>query len=141
MSSIQSSPAQIVGRVKYLTAIGASSAITDISAAFTPAELVTAIAAGSSYAARDLGGVINTNGAPGFIGSISTSSTYASGDQFRDMGKDFYVQTNGVNVYHFRLAQPVSGATTEGVPDNYATANVYICVWSAVGGANVVRSG
>jgi hypothetical protein len=135
MSSIQSSPAQIGGRVKYLTAIASGSA------AFTHAALVAAIdGSGSLYAVRDLGGVINTNNATSFVGDISTTA-YTSGDQFRDMGKDFYVQTNGVNVYHYRLAQPVDGATTEGVPAAYSTANVYVQVWAAAGGADFVRSG
>jgi hypothetical protein len=135
MSSIQSSPAQITGRVKYLTAIASDST------AFTPASLDTAIAAGSTYAARDLGGVINTNNAASFLGSITKATTISTGTQYRDMGKDFFIQTNGVNVYHYRLAQPVSGATTEGVPSNYANANVYVSVWNAAGGAKFVRSG
>ena len=135
MSSIQASPAQIGGRVKYLTAISSASL------AFTPANLATAIADdGATYAVRDLGGIINTNDAAGFVGQITTSS-YTSGNQYRDMGKDLYIQTNGVNVYHYRLAQPVSGATTEGVPAAYSTANVYVQVWAAAGGSDFVRSG
>jgi hypothetical protein len=64
--------------------------------------------------------------------SATTSSTYASQTQFRDMGK--FVMTFDSLQRHtglYRLVQYVKGATTEGVPPSYPTQKFYIQVWAA----------
>ena len=66
-------------------------------------------------------------------------STIAAGDLFRDMGKTVtVVNTAGLAIARYRLAQRVHNAAAEGV----RSAPVYIKVWDAAGaGVDVARTG
>jgi hypothetical protein len=74
--------------------------------------------------------------------AATTSSTYPSGTIFRDMGKRIVTyNANNQEVGKYVFVQPQIGATTEGVPGNYATQKFYVQVWAAATAAIAVTVG
>ncbi len=71
--------------------------------------------------------------------TAASPSTYSAGTMFRDMGKTVALvdSITGMVSKRYRLAQPVSGASTEGVGPNA----VYVQVYAASGsGVTVSRT-
>ena len=106
---------------------------------FYPADLATALNNTSNvttYNVQNLGSVINTNNAGQFIRTINNDNSvdYNIADQFRDLGKTLYVQTNAMNAYIYRLVERMESADTEGVPQNPDV--FYTLVWAAKGRGN-----
>jgi hypothetical protein len=74
--------------------------------------------------------------------AATTSSTYPSGTIFRDMGKRTVTyNTSNQEVGKYIFVQPQIGATTEGVPGNYATQKFYVQVWAAATAETAVTVG
>jgi len=144
MTSLQTSFAQIPKRSRILFAIGGD-------AGFTQLKLTNAINAHPESVLSNDGTVLNTTNAGTFITKTGYGRSFATGDIFRDLGKELYVQTNGRTDYILSYVQQIQGATTEGVPNNYnvnstTAGNFWICTWAADNataaiGVNVVRSG
>jgi hypothetical protein len=62
----------------------------------------------------------------------TTTSTKASGTQFRDLGKStITLNSQGQHTALYRLVQPQLGYTTEGVPAAYSTQKFYVRVWAS----------
>ena len=75
---------------------------------------------------------IESNMSESSFTSATTTSTYATSTQFKDMGK--FVMTYNTQQLHtglYRLVQYVRGPVTEGVPPSYPTQKFYIQVWAA----------
>jgi hypothetical protein len=116
MSSLLTSVSQIDTSVKYLKALGTTTVYTP-----TTSRSVTALMTTAAFTAA------------------TATSTYVSGTLFRDMGKNAITYgTNGMQVAKYVLVQPQLGATTEGVPPNYATQKFYVQVWAAETAATAV---
>lgn len=74
--------------------------------------------------------------------AATTTSTYPSGTIFRDMGKrSVTYNTSSQEVAKYILVQPQIGATTGGVPVNYATQKFYVQVWASAAAATAVTVG
>jgi len=74
--------------------------------------------------------------------AATTSSTYPAGTIFRDMGKrSVTFNTSNQEVGKYTLVQPQIGATTGGVPVNYATQKFYVQVWASASAATAVTVG
>ena len=76
----------------------------------------------------------------------TTTTTYASGTMYRDIGKYVItVDTAGKHIAKYEFVQLINGAQTEGVPDNYNTTDkFYVAVWAAEPATtpvNVARTG
>ena len=110
MSSLLTSFAQVDTRIKFLKALGTTTV-------YTP-----------TTTNRSLSGTISS---AAFTAS-TTTSTYASGTVFRDMGKSIIVyNTLYQDIAKYTLVQPQKGRDSEGVPDNYTTQKFYVQVWAA----------
>jgi hypothetical protein len=94
---------------------------------FTAAQLAAAMAGSAPSIILYTGTLLNVVNASTFLPLIVPTS-FTSLLQFKDMGKLLVIQSNGQDVYRFRLVQTVNGPTTEGVP---STDPFYVCVWSA----------
>jgi len=115
---------------------------------FYPADLTTALnnsGTVTTYNVKNLGSIINTNNASLFIATINSNQSvdYNAGDQFRDLGKRLYVQTNSMNTFIYCLVERMESIDTEGVPLNPDV--FYTLVWAARGHGNpkikMVRTG
>jgi hypothetical protein len=74
--------------------------------------------------------------------SLTSTSTYASGTIFRDMGKRVVTyNTSNQEVAKYILVQPQIGAASEGVPANYDLLKFYVQVWAAATSATQVTVG
>lgn len=129
---------QIDSRSEYLIAITDASGIQQA--------IVAPTIANSNYIINYDGTVLNTTNATAVYEELlaAGSTNVISPIQFRDMGRIIYIQQNGIEVFKLRLLQPVNGPLTEGVPNNYPTANTFVCVWSAdpsITTIHVARSG
>lgn len=116
---------QIDSRSEYLLPITDTSGILQLSIASTVKN--------SSNIIRYDGSVLNTKNASAIWNELLLAGgvNIQQPLQLKDMGKVLYILENGVEVLKLRMMQPVDGALTEGVPGNYPSANVYVCVWSA----------
>lgn len=115
---------------------------------FYPADLATALNTSltvTTYNVQNLGSIINTNNASLFVATINTNQSvdYNQADQFRDLGKRLYLQTNGMNTFIYCLVERMESVDTEGVPLNPDV--FYTLVWAAKGHGNpkikMVRNG
>lgn len=120
MSSCASSYSQIPGRTKFLMSIANGTG-------FTATQLAAAMAGSAPSVILYTGTILNVVNASTFLPLIVPTS-FTSLLQFKDMGKLLVIQSNGHDVYRFRLVQTVNGPTTEGVS---FTDSFYVCVWSA----------
>ena len=140
MSSVTKSFSQIPVQTKFLTCF------KDISGAETAGAGVGA----DGYAAfiLDSGEFLNitsiatqddVENAAGFAvrGGGGNANQLSAGQLFKDLGRQITVLSNTDAATHlalYRQVQLVSGATTEGVPDDAAySANIYVRVWAADG--------
>lgn len=135
---------QVDSQIRFFVAI-LGNGEDPASLGFTPDQLTQAIEADTTYNARAVGSVVNTTNAGSFISTINSDSSpgYNTGDQFRDMGKILYIQTNSANAYIYCLVQRISGSGTEGVSSDSDV--FYSLVWAAWGEGNpqikMVRTG
>ena len=119
MSSLLTSVSQIDTSVKYLKALGTTTVYTP-----TTKTSVTALMTAANFTAA------------------TTTTTYATGTLFRDMGKTTVTYgTNSQEVGKYVFVQPQLGATTEGIPPNYSTQKFYVQVWAAATAATAVTVG
>ena len=117
MSSLLTERGQIDPTIRFLKALATTTV-------YTPTGTVTANLPSASFT------------------SATTTSTYPFGTIFRDMGKRTitYNTSNQENAKYI-LVQPQIGATTAGVPVNYATQKFYVQVWAASNAATAVTVG
>lgn len=129
MSSIQRQFAQIPNRSRLLYTIGTGTG-------FTRFGLSNAIAAHPTLVKMYDGTILNTTNGNTFASLYLTGVSIAAGSIYRDMGKQLYVQTNGMTEAIYTYCQLVQGPYSEGVPDAYnvtnstSVGNVYICTWT-----------
>lgn len=123
MSSLLRSYAQVPIPVKYLYAIENSSGLT-------PSAVRTAVTTYRTQVNGYDGTILNTKAASTFLGNISTTN-FTAGENFVDMGKSLVIQTNGRDIYRFRLFQKINGPESSGVPVDYVNGSLYILIWSA----------
>ena len=117
MTSVLTTIGQVDSSIKFLKALATTTV-------YTPTGTVTSTMSSADFSAA------------------TTSSTYASGTIFRDMGKRIVTyNTNNQEVGKYVFVQPQIGATTEGVPGNYATQKFYVQVWAAATAATAVTVG
>lgn len=117
MTSLLSSRGQVDSDIRFLKALSTTTV-------YTPTGTVTSNLPSASFSAA------------------TTISTYPSGTIFRDMGKrSITFNTNNQEEAKYVLVQPQIGATTEGVPVNYATQKFYVRVWAAETDAAAVTVG
>ena len=144
--STQRSFRGIDSQLKYFVALMDNTGGNPARLGFTPAQLSDALASDEgTRVLSNMGSVINTNNAGQFIRTINNdeSPSYSQADQFRDMGKELYIQTNAANAYIYKLVQRISGQDTEGVSSNSDV--FYSLVWAAKGEGNpkvkMIRTG
>ena len=132
MTSLQSSYMQIPNRSRLLIALETNYGIT-------PLKLTNTITANPASVLKYDGTMLNTVNATTFLGLVSTGSNrdFTKYNQFRDLGKKLYVQTNGRTDYIFSYVQEIHGINAEGVPNNYnvnstTAGNFWICTWAAI---------
>jgi hypothetical protein len=116
---------------------------------FTPLQLKQTLQAHSIYVRLYNGTILDTVNAPRFLQTLGLQREYFAGDLFKDLGKEMHIQTNGMDVFRFRLVQTVNGYFTEGVPIDYdggsdplTKGDFYICTWvssPSFGFVNVVQ--
>jgi len=146
MTSIAASYAQIPPRSKFLRCIDGANI-------WTLAD-VTAGLANATAPYGKVGNLITSDTVAHLLsvyGSINSSlSPLIGGEILKDMGRELiFSLSNGLVVQKWTLVQRVKGITsqTEGVPDNYATSDLfYITTFNAdaddsFDGVNVVRTG
>ena len=118
-----------------------TSVLTTIGQVDSSIKFLKALATTTVYNPNATGTVTSTMSSAAFS-AATTSSTYASGTIFRDMGKRIVTyNTNNQEVGKYVFVQPQIGATTEGVPGNYATQKFYVQVWAAATAATAVTVG
>lgn len=132
MSSVLRVPSQIPVRAKYL--------IVDVSA--NPGLTAAAgeafeLSGTAMWPAEGRTIMLNTD-----LNTIALPVNLTQGQLYRDLGRQVVVvDAYSRHLAHFRAAQLVSGAASEGVPADYIP-DVYICVWSATAGqVSVSRTG
>ena len=118
-----------------------TSVLTTIGQVDSSIKFLKALATTTVYTPNATGTVTSTMPSATFS-AATTSSTYSSGTIFRDMGKRIVTyNTNNQEVGKYVFVQPQIGATTEGVPGNYATQKFYVQVWAAATAATAVTVG
>lgn len=125
MTSLQSSYAQRghARKPSYWTAVASGTG-------FTEAQLRSALqATAAPTILLRTPTVLSVADASAFLATVATTA-FSVRTNFRDMGRVLSLQSRGHEVFRFAVLQPVNGVTTEGVPDAYATANLYVCVGS-----------
>lgn len=131
MSSVIRHISQIPVRAKYLLAVSSNEAADD--AADSPA---FQLAADASWPVT-----VGTVAMPASaVNDNATALAITAGALYRDLGRQIIVaDAAGVHLAHYRAAQLVSSATTEGVG---AFTEIYLRVWGANGNnVSVARTG
>jgi hypothetical protein len=117
MSSLLTSLGQVDSDIRFLKALSTTTV-------YTPTGSVSSNLPSASFTAA------------------TTSSTYPLGTIFRDMGKrTITYNTSNQEVAKYILVQPQIGATTEGVPVNYASQKFYVQVWASASAATAITVG
>ena len=116
-----------------------SSVLTTIEQVDSTTKFLKALATTTVYTPT---GTVTSNMSAASFTAATTTSTYASGTVFRDMGKRTVTyNASDQIVAKYIFVQPQIGASTEGVPPNFPTQKFYVQVWAAAIAATAVTVG
>jgi hypothetical protein len=119
MSSLLTSLGQVDSDIRYLKALSTTTVYTPTTS-----------------------GQVSSNMLSTSFSTATTSSTYPAGTIFRDMGKRTVTfNTSNQEIGKYTLVQPQIGASTGGVPVNYAAQKFYVQVWASASAATAVTVG